>query len=50
MMWRDAYRSGRGGGEPRGVARLVGDSPPMRDLKEKIPRGSGKMKRDPVAI
>lgn len=39
MMWRDAYESGRGGGgEPRGVARLVGDSPPMRDLKEKIPR------------
>ena len=38
MMWRNAYQSGRGGGEPRGVARLVGDSPPMRDLKEKIPR------------
>ena len=38
MTWRDAYRSGRGGGEPRGGARLVGDSPPMRELKEKIPR------------
>ncbi len=42
MMWRDAYQSGRaGGGEPRGVARLVGESPPMRDLKEKIPRVAG---------
>ena len=38
MMWRDAHQPGRGGGVPRGVARLVGDSPPMRDLKEKIPR------------
>ncbi len=41
MTWRDAYQSGRGGGEPRGVARLVGDSPPMRDLKERIPRVAG---------
>ena len=38
MTWRDGYQPGRGGGQPRGVARLVGDSPPMRDLKEKIPR------------
>ena len=38
MMWRDGYQSGRVGGEPRGVARLVRESPPMRDLKEKIPR------------
>ena len=37
MMWRGAYRSGRGGG-PRGVERLAGESEPMRDLKEKIPR------------
>ena len=29
MMRRDAHQSGRGGGEPRGVARLVGDSPRM---------------------
>ena len=40
MMWRDAYRppSERGGDEPRGVARLVGESGPMRELKAKIPR------------
>ena len=40
MMWRDACRppSERGGGEPRGVARLVGESGPMRELKAKIPR------------
>ena len=40
MMWRDAYQpsSGRGAGGPRGVARLVGESEPMRDLKAKIPR------------
>ena len=40
MMWRDAGRtsSGRAAGGPRGVARLVGESGPMRDLKAKIPR------------
>ena len=40
VMWRDAFQpsSGRGAGEPRGVARLVGESGPMRDLKAKIPR------------
>ena len=38
MMWLDAYQTGRGAGEPRGMVRLVGDSPPMRDLKEKTPR------------
>ena len=39
MMWRDANRpaSGRGGGE-RGVARLVGESEPMRELKTRNPR------------
>ena len=35
MMWRDA-RSGADG--PRGVARLVGESGPMRELKALIPR------------
>ena len=35
MMWRDAGRVREG---PRGVARLVGDSPPMRELKALIPR------------
>lgn len=34
-MWRDA---GRGREGPRGAARLVGDSPPMRELKALIPR------------
>ena len=36
MMWRDTYQSARGGGGPRGEARFVGDSPPMRDLKKRI--------------
>ena len=35
MMWRDA---GRGRDGPRGVARLVGESGPMRELKAHIPR------------
>ena len=37
-MWRDAYRSpsGRAAEGPRGVARLVGESEPMCDLKAKI--------------
>ena len=34
-MWRDA---GRGRDGPRGVARLVGESLPMRELKALIPR------------
>ncbi len=38
MMWIDAYQTRRGAGEPRGMVRLVGDSPPMPDLKEKTPR------------
>ena len=40
MMWRDAYQpsSGHGVDGPRGVARLVGESEPMRVLKAKIPR------------
>ena len=40
MMWRDPYpsSSGRDAGGPRGVARLVGESGPMRELKAKIPR------------
>ncbi len=40
MMWRDACRppSERGADQPRGVARLVGESGPMRELKAKIPR------------
>ena len=39
-MWRDGFppASGRAGGGPRGVARLVGESEPMRDLKARIPR------------
>ena len=35
MMWREA---GRGRDGPRGVARLVRESGPMRELKAKIPR------------
>ena len=40
MMWRDGYRtpSGPGAGGPRGVARLIGEREPMRDLKAKSPR------------
>ena len=39
-MWRDAYQppSARTAAGPRGVARLVGESEPMCDLKAKIPR------------
>ena len=39
-MWRDASHqsSGRAGRGPLGVARLVGESEPMRALKERIPR------------
>lgn len=35
-MWREAS-----GPEPRGVARLVGESGPMRALRERIPRIAG---------
>ncbi len=35
MMWRGGEQ---GGGAPRGVARLVGESGPMRELKALIPR------------
>ena len=40
MTWRDAHRSASGlaGREPCGVARLIGESGPMRDLKAEIPR------------
>ena len=39
-MWRDAFQlSSRGGaGKPLGVARLVGESEPMLELKARIPR------------
>lgn len=34
-MWRDAFQQslGRTADRPRGVARIVGESEPMRDLK-----------------
>ena len=34
MMWREGLRAGA----PRGVARLIGESGPMRELKTQIPR------------
>ena len=41
LKWHHAYQSQRRGDEPRGVAQLIGDSPPMWDLTEKIPRVVG---------
>ncbi len=46
-MWRDAYQppSARTAAGPRGVARLVGESEPMCDLKAKIPRVAASPRR-----